>query len=129
MSIPILKRWVGTPGTLMVVRDMDRTSQWKILPDTHHDTSEPVEVVVDSAVDVPTGTKRPHSPTVNDGPDMKKIRPLDGPFSSNCLAPRQNTVALRVLDNPGRMTELSTGTGDLFLTEGFRDRWCRCTDV
>ena len=53
-----------------------------------------------------------------------------------CLAPPVNFTAQRVLNcllNPNPTTEEKDegliGEGDIFLTEGWRERWCRCPKV
>lgn len=136
-SIPILKRWLGTPGTLMVVRDLhpgSRPGPWKALAETfipasHLHSDEIVDVVDASDSTVTIGSKRSHSPSGNE-PDAKKPRVLTSTSSSSCTAPPQGSVALEVLTSPDRMNyEFSPGTGDLFLTDGFRERWCRCDKV
>ena len=47
-----------------------------------------------------------------------------------CLAPRQPEKAKLIIDMlSSDPMELSWGAGDVFLTEGWRSRWCRCNQV
>ncbi|KAL0958743.1 hypothetical protein HGRIS_014068 [Hohenbuehelia grisea] len=128
-SIPILKRYAGTPGALMIVRK-DPSSAWKRLELPSLD--EPV-LAIDDCESSAAGTKRPRSlspPDATEGGVSKKSRlssptaAAEEPSPSLCLAPPLNPVAQEVLT--GKPNASVFGAGDIFLEEGFRDRWCRC---
>lgn len=182
-KIPILQRWAGTPGVLMVVRD-DPSLPWKILNgDTSNSNAsramtdaESQDVsVVDASTEVSTttteytlGDKRPLSPSSHDHnlitTDSKKPRtsppstadptPTPTPSTSQsqshsrrCLAPPVNPTAqkiyasLRSEAQAPNLTSISSsvstsdvatlpeGEGDIFLTDDWRTRWCRCESV
>jgi E3 ubiquitin-protein ligase UBR7 len=115
----------------MIVRD-DPTGPWKRLGD-------PVLCATDESIDVDTspessiiGVKRALSPSNSDIPDPKRARGISqAPArpSDLCLAPKPNSAAQRIITNRDTPIEASLGTGDIFLTENFRERWCRCTSV
>jgi hypothetical protein len=132
-GIHTLKRYAGTPGVMMVVRD-DLNSDWKVIGDTsapHGDN--PVEVS-DEAVATNAGTKRPRSPSATadaNSPESKRARASPGPASSSaapCLAPSLNIIASKIFTSRA-VNDVSLGAGDIFLTEGWRDRWCHCGSV
>lgn len=112
----------------MIVRDDDQDT-WKKL---EGNPPEKIQTSSDDPLDVvdhQSAAKRPRSrsSSQNDGPEPKKPR-TSGP---SCLAPAVNHVAQAIFDNPpsGSENATSNGTGDIFLTEGFRQRWCRCERV
>lgn len=123
-NIPILQKYAGTLGFLIVVRD-EPTSPWKVLPeDPDEQTVDVTEPSTSSS-----GSKRPLSPTaVVHSTAAKKARLSPTPTipSVRCLAPGPSSAVQKYLTSS---PPLSLGAGDLFLTEGFRDRWCRCSDV
>jgi len=132
-GIHTLKRFAGTPGVMMVVRD-DLNSDWKVVGDTsapHGDN--PVEVS-DEAVATNAGTKRPRSPSATadaNSPESKRARASPGPASSStapCLAPSLNIIASKIFTSRA-VNDVSLGAGDIFFTEGWRDRWCHCGSV
>jgi E3 ubiquitin-protein ligase UBR7 len=136
-SIPTLQRYAGTPGMLMVIRD-DDSSPWKLL-----DTRDGDE---DQEIDVGTKRTRPLSPA--EQPMPKRVRSCesseeqtgsssnqpsslptqkpDGPSQTQCIAPPPNPFAISLLSND---TSHSKSAGDIFLTEGWREKWCRCSSV
>ncbi len=71
-----------------------------------------------------SGSKRALSPSAEE-PEAKRTRTEASNPKSPCLAPPINPVAQRILiaSDPG------LGTGDVFLTEDFRGRLCRCASV
>lgn len=88
---------------------------------------------------VEVGTKRRASTDAVQ--PTKRARPEQGSASAGCLAPPINLEAQQVLDDlekldiknedgqkpgPGRTRR---AMGDVFLSEGWRDRWCRCETV
>lgn len=91
---------------------------WKIL-----DGEETVVDIIDEEPDTETRRKRSRSPT-RDEPNPKRTK-VDG---AACLAPRISVAAQNVFKSlVGGNHDL--GAGDLFLTDGFRERWCRCPSV
>lgn len=142
LKIDTLRRYAGTPGILMVVRDTS-LGTWKVigLPE---DQDERVDIGTDSkpANVASTGEKRPLSPSVEEAQLAKRQRalspskdPVTTPESSSlshlCLAPEPNPKAQDVLSamksEASRGAAGSVGAGDIFLTHGWRDRWCRCS--
>lgn len=128
---PILRRYAGTKGVVMVVRDGERGS-WRRLegdsPGKSQESSD--EPLLDVADPQPVTIKRPRSRSSSQGdePEPKRTRTS---ASSPCLAPAVNSIAQAIFENQPSGSENSTfnGTGDIFLTEGFRKRWCRCERV
>ncbi len=140
-KIATLKRYAGTPGVLMVVRD-NTESAWRVEGFVSEEESKREDVVVDADTagvkieqngDAVVGDKRPHPDDPAEVPDAKRHRTSnDAPAESlslnggskTCLAPQANSLAQRILDGA-----TSLGAGDVFLTEEWRERWCKCSDV
>ncbi|KAG8221517.1 hypothetical protein J3R82DRAFT_1732 [Butyriboletus roseoflavus] len=125
---PILRRYAGTKGVIMVVRDGERGS-WRRLEEVSPGKSqesfdEPLLDVADSR-SVTIKRPRSRSSSQDDEPELKRTRTS---ASSPCLAPAVNRIAQAIFENQPSGLENSTfdGAGDIFLTEGFRQRWCRC---
>lgn len=73
-----------------------------------------------------TSEKRPR--LLSPSPTSKPLAGSD--YASQCLAPSQDPVATRVVSAiSSTPPDHSLGAGDIFLTEGWRDRWCRCSQV
>lgn len=112
----------------MIVRD-DPTSPWRRLgEEPAADESVDVEILPGFST---VGVKRALSPSDFNVPDAKRARGTSqAPIrtSGSCLAPKRNTLAQRIIENRDN-TASSLGTGDVFLTENFRERWCRCASV
>ncbi|KAJ3738714.1 hypothetical protein DFH05DRAFT_1516622 [Lentinula detonsa] len=129
LKIPILQRYAGTRGCFIVVRDLP-TSPWKILPDIHTDNHESLKVssVPESSIH---SNKRALSPTGVDGSTVKRARllPIPSPSDAGCVAPIPNRTAQKIFADLTSSIDPSPAlsTGDVFLTDGFRERWCRCT--
>lgn len=74
----------------------------------------------------------------NDRP-VKKLKAENGSISSeqpsgaSCLAPPINAKAQRILNRIASTVDHANdqiyGQGDIFLTDGWRQRWCRCPQV
>ena len=126
-----LKRWAGTPGIIMVIRDSPAHS-WRRLEERLDDPEEDDIKIDDSESPVRSGVKRRPTP-ITDIPIAKRPRNSPDAGSSaltTCLAPPQNSHAQRILsDLPSADGSISLGTGDIFLTEGFQERWCHCGSV
>jgi E3 ubiquitin-protein ligase UBR7 len=130
----------------MVVRDAPG-DPWKVIGrPTDEQSAVDIGVRGDSTDTAVTGEKRPRGDSLEDGQETKRVRtsPLeldkeghsnsvDGNSSSSpCLAPTLNAKAqgiLSALDDGACASEQSLGTGDIFLTQGWRERWCRCNRV
>lgn len=130
IRVPILRRYAGTKGVIMVVRDGEQDS-WQRLegnsPEKSQGSSD--EPSLDVTEPQPVTIKRPRSrSSQDDEPEAKRTRVSVSP---PCLAPAVNHIAQAIFDDKTSGSESSTlkGTGDIFLTEGFRQRWCRCERV
>ncbi|TFK70227.1 hypothetical protein BDN72DRAFT_819113 [Pluteus cervinus] len=123
-KIPILRKSAGCHGFIIVYRE-SLDEEWIRLGDS---ANGPVDV--ENLEEQPmTGSKRRLSTPPEGEPNGKRPRPSSPIASANCLAPPPNPVAQTILSNtedPNATTSL--GTGDLFLTEGFRERWCHCNE-
>lgn len=114
----------------MVVRDSP-DDPWRRLNCMDVD-QRPIEVDDTQEATSRAGTKRPLSPSALEEPDAKRVKPSheDTMGFTTCLTPPQHPLAKHILsslDNANAVSAL--GAGDLFLTSGFRDRWCRCQSV
>ncbi|KAG6867849.1 hypothetical protein C0993_010304 [Termitomyces sp. T159_Od127] len=134
VSYLTLVRWAGTPGITMVVRDTP-TEPWRRLLDKPPITEDPdpISITSTNTADEPTaGSKRPLSPSSADCSDAKRLRgsfQVPVPSSTYCLAPDPNIMAQKIYQQLDAPVNASLGTGDLFLSGGFRDRWCRCSSA
>ena len=132
-AIPTLKRYAGTPGALMVVRDAPE-QPWKIIGNESTNVDASVEVAEEARLpEADVGGKRARSPEDADAPTAKRPRmSTELSASQPCLAPFESPVAQRLLSSTpenATTTVPSLGDGDVFLTEGWRERWCRCQAV
>ncbi|TCD69313.1 hypothetical protein EIP91_008069 [Steccherinum ochraceum] len=130
--ISVLHKFAGTPGVLMVVRDTP-SSPWKVIgADELSGDKENVDVAVNGDSGAVAGQKRPRSQSEGDGVQAK--RPREEAETSEvktqqiCLAPSPNTMVKEILSSLGSSQQSPLGAGDVFLTEGFRERWCRCSE-
>lgn len=129
-EIPILKRYAGTPGVMMVVRD-DPTAPWKPIGMESPPQNENHVEVGDEVGPASAGVKRsrPISPTIDlNSPDAKRVRAFPTPGSAPCLAPLRNQTAQKLYTSCAA-NDFSLGAGDIFLTDGWRGRWCHCNSV
>ncbi|KAI0700330.1 hypothetical protein BC835DRAFT_1502676 [Cytidiella melzeri] len=132
-----LRRYAGTSGVLMVVRTSPQEN-WRVIGQSEGE-EERVEIDGEGSV---TGEKRGRSPSEQDGPQTKRARASQGaemekspaaiikperPMST-CLAPNAHKAAQALVSTNDTSLEMTglEGAGDVFLTEGFRDRWCKC---
>lgn len=120
----LLMAWAGTPGIIMVIRDSPEEPWMRLEADQVEITNEDVTKISESSK---TGMKRP----VPDGADVPQPKRPRVPSTSanSCLAPPMNAVAQKIFADLPTAKSPYLGTGDLFLTDGFRDRWCRCQAV
>jgi E3 ubiquitin-protein ligase UBR7 len=127
---PTLRRWAGSYGFMMVVRDTVSDS-WRILKGDSTDSKNLIQVE-DAYASASSGDKRPLSPSALE-PDAKRTKSLSNtPLSQSkpCLAPPQDILARKIFDDfrlSGSSSSL--GTGDIFCTFNFRERWCHCDSV
>lgn len=144
-KIDTLRRYAGTPGVLMVVRDTPADA-WRVIGHSE-DSNDPVDIGARPAEEetAVAGEKRLRVASPERDQQTKRPRPSspppvklendsangDVPLQSPCLAPEPNAKAQSVLSamQAGASDTESLGAGDIFLTEGWRDRWCRCTSV
>jgi len=124
---PTLRRWAGSYGFMMVVRD-SVTDSWRILNGTSPDSKEFVQVE-NGRIPASSGAKRPLSPSASE-PDAKRAKGTSNtPLSQlkPCLAPSQGSLARKIIDSFGLSDSSSSlGVGDVFCTFNFRERWCHC---
>ncbi|TFK50451.1 hypothetical protein OE88DRAFT_257164 [Heliocybe sulcata] len=132
LQIPTLKRYAGTGGVMMVVRDSD-DAPWKVIG-----REEEGHVEVD-ATDARAGDKRARE---QDESTRSSKRTRTSPSLSSqavpCVAPPPNPTAQTIYSQLSQTSEnrssveknkpilSSHGAGDVFLTEGWRTRWCKC---
>ncbi|KAJ7489336.1 hypothetical protein FB451DRAFT_687122 [Mycena latifolia] len=123
LAIPALRRLVGTPGAITVVRD-DVASPWTRLGDESPKEDAPVAI---ANADASTGDKRAPSPPA-DEPAPKRARTASSSSTSAkpCLAPPVEPRAHAAYATAELDWDATLCTGDVFLTENFRERWCRC---
>ena len=128
---PTLRRWAGSYGLMMVVRD-NVTDSWRILNGASLDSEEFIRVE-DGHTPASSGIKRPLSPSASEVPDAKRAKGSSNtpPSQSKpCLAPLQDPLARKIIDNFGLFNSGSSlGAGDIFCTINFRERWCHCDSV
>lgn len=120
----MLKAWAGTPGIMMVIRDSSEKPWKRLEADQVAITNEDVTEISESSK---TGMKRP-VPGGADAPQPKRPR-VPSASANSCLAPPANAVAQKIFAGLSTAKSPGLGTGDPFLTEGFKDRWCRCKAV
>lgn len=133
-KIDTLRRYAGTKGVIMVVRD-DESSPWKtvggdVLPAAalnHTNSDSPLEV---DGSESPSILERHSSSPHAQGEEREtKRRKISNPSLSRCLAPPASSIAKAIYEckpQGSRVWGSHLGTGDVFLTEGWRQRWCRC---
>ncbi|KAG5645679.1 hypothetical protein DXG03_005517 [Asterophora parasitica] len=116
----------------MVIRDSP-IEPWRRLKDESLSTGNHgnfVDIESTNIIGEPTtGKKRPLSPSNSDPPEAKRPRagsvtPVQSPVP--CLAPPPNSTAQKIFSLLDALTQSSLGSGDVFLSEGFRERWCHC---
>lgn len=131
-SIYTLRRYAGTQGVIMVVRDSE-DSPWRKLGGNPLCVDAPT-TMEDDLLDIDDslagpGQKRSRSHSFHsEAPERKKQHILPE-SSSPCLAPAPNLIAQAIFQGSQQPsdTKVALGEGDVFLTDGWRGRWCRCS--
>ncbi len=138
-----MRRVAGTHDALMVVRSSRSEAEpWTIIGKDAANETAPVDadtadVKENEDTQVPAaGEKRERSGSVVEEPQAKRARVSE---ASPCLTPPQDQGVKKLLDFldapstdevvKGEDTDRCYGAGDVFLTDGWRDRWCRCNNV
>jgi E3 ubiquitin-protein ligase UBR7 len=141
----MLRKWAGQKGSMMVIRDRG-AGTWRILGGERQATDE---VATSNAPTdgVMAGQKRSRQVgETDDGalvePPTKKlhIESSNGNSATSCRIPSPNPIALAIFAELDRIASTGTAlpdgkppaiesTGDIFLTQGWRERWCRCSNV
>ncbi|KDQ16851.1 hypothetical protein BOTBODRAFT_106538 [Botryobasidium botryosum FD-172 SS1] len=134
---PVLRKWAGSPGCRMVIAKNGEHDGAG-----HAQCGEPRT----SESESPASLKRALSPSLDNNlaahsPPRKRVRSV-----ALCSAPPPDPVAQQILsaiapamaaiggkrDGDGGVEEtivslgIYKGAGDLFLSAGWRDRWCKC---
>ncbi|KAF9479826.1 hypothetical protein BDN70DRAFT_806372 [Pholiota conissans] len=126
---PTLKRWMGTPGTIIVARET-ADDPWRRVGGPSRASEELIEIDTLGQDQSLSGIKRPLSPSALDGPAAKRPKGSSHTVpssSASCLAPPQHPVAKTILSAlEGTSKDSALGTGDIFFALGFRERWCHC---
>ncbi|KAJ3927242.1 MAG: hypothetical protein NXY57DRAFT_947136 [Lentinula lateritia] len=128
LQMPLLQKYAGTRGCLIVTRDKP-SCPWKVFQDLYVDLIELQEVSESSTR--AAGQKRGLSPTaiVSDNTVKRpRLSPVLTPYTVECSAPTSNSTIQKIFVDLASMTDPSfaLSTGDIFLSEGFRERWCQC---
>lgn len=123
LAIPMLWKYAGSSDALAVVRK-SREDAWTV-----------VGRAPDVEIDAEAGVKRSRTTSEDGEPASKRLRldehgVEDGPSSSvsSCLAPKPSGEVLPLLHQVGE-GNYELFAGDLFLTDDFRDKWCKCPSV
>lgn len=126
LKIPILRGYAGTPDALIVI-SKSCEDPWVVVGGAS-------DADVDVEIDVEAGVKRSRA-DLEDEPASKRMKldeddANDGSSSSvsRCLAPkpREDIQSLLRRVEEG---DYELFAGDLFLTDDFRERWCKCPSV
>ena len=127
LKIPILRKYAGTSDALAVIRKSSK-DPWTVV-------GRASDVDADVEIDVEAGAKRSRAVPEDGEPASKRVRlgednVKDGSSSSlsPCLAPKTSEEIQSLLQRAEKEDYELFG-GDLFLTDDFRDRWCKCTSV
>jgi E3 ubiquitin-protein ligase UBR7 len=133
LKIPLLMKYAGSEGVMMVIRDGEE-DDWRVIgrpgKSRANDGKNGISVDTTDAT-VEAGEKRKREEDVNAALNGEKRPRLDSSREANCLAPLPNSYAssiFKILKSSGSEASVQ-GAGDIFLDEDFRLRWCRCEEV
>ncbi|KAF7303812.1 UBR-type domain-containing protein [Mycena indigotica] len=115
-KIPSLQRVIGTPMATTVFRK-DVNTPWTPFRGTEDDATV---IVAETAV---IGEKRPSSPGATE-PAPKRARTESS--SELCLAPASLATLQSTYTSENVDWDKALFTGDAFLVDDFRSKWCRC---
>ncbi|KAJ7233855.1 hypothetical protein B0H12DRAFT_1028234 [Mycena haematopus] len=131
IAIPTLRRLVGTPGAITVVR-ADASSPWRRLGNgpLPEDADAPV-VIADFETSASAGAKRQaptqDAPAAEPAAKRARTEPSGSTSTKPCLAPPIEPLAQTAYTSTAELNwDTALCTGDVFLTDNFRERWCRC---
>ena len=124
LKLPLLWMYAGTSDALAVVRKSGE-EPWAVIGMASNADA-------DAEIDVEAGEKRSRA-TSEDGEPASKRMKLDGDEVNDgtsssvppCLAPKPNEEIQSLLRRV-EGEDYECFAGDLFLTDDFRERWCRC---
>ena len=141
---PMLRKWAGQKEFMMVIRDRGAQS-WRILDGVKERATAEVAASDESTDGVMAGQKRPRQGTDDDAsivPPTKKlhIEVSSGNTATSCKIPSPNPIAITIFAELDKIASASTALpdgrlpaieskGDVFLTHGWRERWCNCSNV
>ena len=142
---PMFRKWAGQKGFIMVIRDRGVKS-WRILDGIEGEAATFEVAASDVSTDgVVAGQKRPRQETGDDAsvePPTKKLRITSSSqnTATSCEIPVPNPIALIVFAELDRIASTGSAlpdgelpaiesTGDMFLTQGWREKWCKCSNV
>jgi len=126
LKLPLLWNYAGTSDALAVVRKSGEEA-WVVAGTASN-------VDADVEIDVEAGEKRSRAASEDGEPAPKRMRlggenANDGASSvSPCLAPEPSQEIQSLLRRVGE-EDYERFAGDLFLTDDFRERWCKCSLV
>jgi len=141
----MLRKWAGQKAFTMVTRDRGAKS-WRILDGVEGQESTSEVAVSDIATcGVSVGQKRPRQETDDDAsiePPAKKLHidSSSGNTATGCKIPSPNPIALTIFAELDRRASTGSAlpdgeppaiesTGDMSLAQGWRERWCKCSNV
>ena len=127
LKLPLLWKYAGTSDALAVVRKSDE-EPWTVI-------GLASDADADTEIDVEAGEKRSRAASEDGEPASKRVR-LDGDnvndgvssSVSPCLAPKPSEEIQSLLRRV-EGEDYERFAGDLFLTDDFRERWCKCSLV
>lgn len=126
LKIPILWGYAGTSDALVAIRKSCE-DPWVVVGGAS-------DVDFDVEIDVEAGVKRSRA-VLEDEPASKRMKLDEGDANdgssaslSHCLAPKPNEEIQSLLQRVEK-GDHELFAGDLFLTDDFRERWCKCSSV
>jgi len=125
LKLPLLWKYAGTSDALAVVRKSGG-EPWTVI-------GMASDADADTEIDVEAGEKRSRAASEDGEPASKRARfdghdVNDGASSSSvspCLAPKPSEDTQSLLRRVEE-EDYERFAGDLFLTDDFRERWCKC---